>query len=88
MIAETNSGTAVNERPVSVIARSANRPRLSAATTPPSRLSGTTRTIASAASSSELTSEACRRDQTGTLYSSDIPRSPRTKCQIQLPYWV
>ncbi len=87
-IAETNSGTAVSESPVSVIARSVSRPCRSAATTPPRRLSGTTSTTATAASSSELTSEGPSSDQTVTLYWSELPRLPCRRCPIQEMYCV
>ena len=88
MIAETNSGTAVSESPVSVITRSAMRPRRSAATTPPRMLSGTTSTNATAASLSELSSAGRSSDQTDTLYSSELPRLPWTNFEIQSPYCV
>ncbi len=86
MIAETNSGTAVSESPVSVITRSAMRPRRSAATTPPRMLSGTTSTNATAASWSELSSDGPSSDEIETLYSSDMPRLPCTNFETQLAY--
>ena len=87
-IAETNSGTAVSESPVSVITRSVSRPRRSAATTPPRMLSGTTSTNATAASLSELTSDGPSSDETDTWYSPEVPRLPWTKFEIQLAYCV
>jgi len=51
--------------------------------------SGTTRTNASAASLSELTSDGPRRLQTGACwYWSDAPRLPWRSFQTQSPYWV
>src|SRR5919199_4884057 len=51
-------------------------------------LSGTTRTNASAASFSELTSDGPSRPDTGTWYWSDSPMSPRKKWPTQLAYCV
>src|ERR1700750_3327073 len=50
---DTNSGTVARDRPLTLMAPSTGRPRLSAATIPAKMLSGTTITNATAASLSE-----------------------------------
>ena len=85
-IAVTNSGIAVSERPVTVIRRSDIRPRRRPEIVPPRMLSGTTSTKATAASLSELTNAGPSRSETGTLYCSDVPRSPWRKLLNQSQY--
>jgi hypothetical protein len=66
MIPVTNSGMTLSDSPPSVITRSTARSRFSAAITPPRTARGTTRTNASAASLSELTSASPTSVLTGT----------------------
>jgi hypothetical protein len=37
---------------------------------------------------SEFTSAVVTSGRTGTLSRKDVPKSPRTKCEIQSQYWV
>src|SRR6185312_11538478 len=85
---DTNSGTVVAESPATEMTRSAPRPTLSAAMTPPAMPSGTTITNASAASLIELNSADWMNGQTGARYWYDSPKLPCTIPLIHVQYWV
>jgi hypothetical protein len=74
--AHTKSGTAVADRPPTVMIRSRTLPSCSAATTPPKIESGTTMMNASSASFAEWPSAGQSTSEMGWRVDTDVPMSP------------